>query len=1262
MSAGTRASAQGDMAAREPFRADRSPFLPGIALIEASAGTGKTFNIAKSMVRLLLERRSDGAWMVDGLANILVVTFTKAATNELVTRIRQELRLAERVFAAPDTVDQAQPSVQILNAMAVGRREDAAARLRDAVATLDALAVFTIHGFCKRVLDEYALESGTPFEADLLEDEQDLERLALQDWWRRWVYDDGFLAALVVAEGWTPDRFHADYRLAQRVADVRLDPDEAASEVRAALLQQATAFAAAWRALGADGAEQWLANKPFNTSSPLGTADGRRALFAQLDDAVRESELTGLPGVSLLTLARRVSTEALSKDFNKRSNAGKAAVLDLAAQPLVQAADRLLLCCARMEQALRADCVHFVRRWIDSEKTRRTALGFDDLLQRLAGALAQQGPDGLLARAVRAQFQAALIDEFQDTDSHQFAIFRTALQGCPLFLIGDPKQAIYGFRGADVQAYLEAANTAERQFTLERNFRSTPRMVEAVNALFARRRQPFADDGIAYHRAEAATHAAEPARLPDGPHALHWLFVPPATGRGNAPAFTAATEARRLLFAACARHIVRNIDDGWTPGKLAVLVRSASEGIEMARVLRQARVPAVVSGLGDVMQSEEAAELLLVLEGIASPRQVARLRAALGTTLWGLSHADLLHLATPEAESAWTGITDAVDALRERWTIRGLLPMLQQWYAERGVTERLLREPEGERRLTNLRHLEELLHAAVMSEHLNVEGTLRWLRTQMAEAAERGERPGNRPITELRLESDADAVQIVTVHKSKGLEYDIVYCPTLWSAFPVQPDAAVLVHEADGVVLDHGSPRRVARQAPADRERLAEESRLLYVALTRARFRTVVGWGPITHRQRGDVAAQSALSWLLFDTGVGGVPDTGAASAQPMADVLAANPQAWQAHLEAVVAAQPDLMAMEIADSMLVPSLSRSSATSQPAPVVRVLPDDPSPARRFDTYRIASFTSLSRPQAGVAAVRDVDDPEEDAAIVSGDEAPLRSPRDLPREDFRAFPAGREAGIALHAVFEHSPFDALPDTLRPVVLQHLQQAGLLSSPPDDDPRVTAVVDMMQRTLETPLPLEAWGLPQFALRELRSARARHEWQFLLPMGQQDALVTREQLAAAFAQHGVGPVASYAEILRALGPTQLHGYLTGFVDLLFEHDGRWWVVDWKSNQLGITAAAYSAEALSAVMVDHHYVLQYHLYLTATHRFLRHRVPDYDYERHLGGAAYAFLRGFGSFNPAPAQGWYVDRPPRALIEALSAALGEHTPAAGKT
>jgi exodeoxyribonuclease V beta subunit len=1240
---------------REPFVADRSPMRPGISLIEASAGTGKTFNIAKSVVRLLLERRSDGQWLVEGLANILVVTFTKAATSELVTRIRQELRLAERVYRAPASVEPT-PSVQMLRAMAAGREDEAADRLRDAVATLDALAVFTIHGFCKRVLDEYALESGTPFEAELLEDEQELERTALQDWWRHRMYGDALLASLVVSQGWAPDRYHADYRLAQRVPGVQLDPLEPLSDAQAALEAALADFVDAWRVLGAQGAEAWLSGKPFNSTSSLLSPDGRAALYAALDDAARQFD-AGVVSFTMLTLTARCTQDALGKDFNKRGKEGKAAVAELPGLPLVQAAGRVQAASQRLDQALRVDCVQFVRTWIDEEKRRRTAPGFDDLLQRLAVALETQGPDGLLARAVRSQFQAALIDEFQDTDQHQFAIFRLALAGCPLFLIGDPKQAIYGFRGADVQAYLRAADMAEQQFTLEQNFRSTPRMVNAVNALFARRLQPFVDQGIAYHPATAATHRPEPAYLPGGPHALHWLLVPPDEDRKGAPQFMGATQARGLLFAACARHIVRNIDDGWAPGRLAVLVRSASEGIEMAALLRQARVPAVVSGLGDVMQSTEAAELLLVLEAIAAPRHVARVRAALGTTLWGLCHADLLRLATPEAEAEWTDITDAVDVLRERWTTRGLLPMLQQWYADRAVTERLLGESEGERRLTNLRHLEELLHAAVVGEHLNVEGTLRWLRTQVAEAAERGDRAGNRPVTELRLESDADAVQIVTVHKSKGLEYDIVYCPTLWSAYPVKPEDAVLVHEEGAAVLDHGSDRRSERQLSADRERLAEECRLLYVALTRARFRTVVGWGPITHKQRGDVAARSALSWLLYESSVGGVPD-GERAAWAMADSLALDPVPWQRHLEAVVAAHPELMALEHADHSLVEALTTRRLRDDSEPVVRVLPQDPPPSRRFDTYRIASFTSLSRPLPGVAMARDVDDDvadnvANDANVDLASRAPLA--RDLPRDDFRSFPAGRVAGIALHALFEHSRFDATEGDLRPLVQQHLATAGLLSAAPAEDARVGAVVDMMRRTLATPIPVSpSTGGQPFALCDVSQPKARHEWQFLLPMGHPDVLLTRERLAAAFAQHGRGPVAGYASALRALGSVQLHGYLTGFVDLLFEHEGRWWVVDWKSNQLGVEASQYAPDALAAEMVDHHYVLQYHLYLTAAHRFLRTRLPHYDYDRHIGGAAYAFLRGFGAFNRSDSQGWYVDRPPRALIEALSEALGE--------
>ncbi|MBL0938345.1 MAG: exodeoxyribonuclease V subunit beta [Gemmatimonadaceae bacterium] len=1223
----------------ERFRVDQSPFASGISLIEASAGTGKTYNIAMSVVRLLLARTPDGAWMVGGLENILVVTFTKAATSELVTRIRDVLRQAHRVYSGlePNTTDE---RAQQLLEMAEGRLSDAAGRLQDAVQSLDRLAVFTIHGFCKRVLDEYALESGTPFGAALLEDEQDIVQRAAHDWWRRRVYMDSLVAAYVTRQNWAPDVFLNDYRLSQRVPGVRLDPDRSLEAERAAVLQASAQVARIW---DSEEAEHLLADVPFKKDALLGSATRRATLWSEIESAIR-TDVETLPA-----LLAPLGVDALVGAVSRSTKKGKDAAQALADWPIAVAVSELETALVHFEQALRVDAVYSIARAVAAEKERRQALGFDDLLGRLSYALRMQGPGGQLAKEIRRQFHAALIDEFQDTDQHQFEIFSTALTDCPLFLIGDPKQAIYAFRGADVHAYLDAAATADRRFTLDRNFRSTSGMVSAVNALFQRHPTPFIDSAIAFHPTTAAKSPAEEWALPGGSHALHWLFIPHNTNKKGEPEFVSATEARRLLYAACVRHIVHNLSEGWPAGRLAVLVRTTREGVDVAAELRNAGVPAVVAGLGDVMASAEARELQLVLEGIATPRHVRRLRAAMATQLWGVSHEELVQLAAPESETAWTQVADEVEEWRTLWNVRGLLPMLQAWFASRTVTERLLALPDGERQLTNVRHLVELLHAASISHQLNIEGTLHWLATHIEDAtggsdtaAARQREPG---VTELRLESDASAVQIVTVHRSKGLEYDVVYCPTLWGAYPVGDDEPVLVREQDGVVLDHGSSQFTERQRAADRERLAEECRLLYVALTRARFRTVLGWGPIS-QQRKPVSAHSALSYLLCG------PVQGSSEPADVAATLEATPAGWESLLKSVVASHPEQMALEVVDTL---HLSRRTevegdASADFEPRARSLPITPAPADRFDTYRIASFTSLTRTKAsGVqpipAIVRDVD-----GDTPADPESVEPRARDLPRNDFRSFPAGRRAGVVLHALFEHAEFAAKRSELTAQVAAHLTQEGMADTAHDE--RIVAVVDMMERTHASPIP----AAQSFALRDVVQTHAQHEWQFLLPMARQSMELTRDALANAFEVHGSSAAQAYAPLLRALGPTQLHGYLTGFVDLLFAHEGRWWVVDWKSNQLGVSPTAYAPDALQQVMWADHYTLQYHLYLVAVHRYLRHRLPGYDYDQHVGGAAYAFLRGFGDFNASPTQGWYVDRPNRALIEALSAAIDPET------
>jgi len=1217
------------LVSRPHFAVEASPFVAGTMLVEASAGTGKTFSIAMSVIRLLLERTPDGTPLVDGVGNILVVTFTTAATDELIGRIRALLRQAHAVYEGRPS-DVHQDTEQLLLKVA-GRYERAwvQARVARALAEVDTLAVYTIHGFCKRILDEFALESGTAFGASLLENDAELLQNALQHWWRARFYINARLAAFAVASEWSPDSFTDAYRLWRRFPSVRVSPDVPLEEALGGLQHAIDALAAVYRE---DAFRQYVGAMDWNSKTACLAGE-------PLERTVRTiaAALGGDPSAAKVVGAE-LGAAALYDAATKKSGKQKEQAAALATWPVAVAATAVGEAVTHVEQAIRVDCFRQVRAWMDEEKRRRNLLAFDDLLEALRTVLVAQGPDGLLAQAIRQQFHAALIDEFQDTDRFQFDIFSTAFRGRPLFLIGDPKQAIYAFRGADVHAYLAAVHTADPQFTLATNYRSTEDMVRAVNAVFQRRGHAFVEEAIGFEPATATPKGGPGATL-EGTHALHWMLVPPEDKRGKRTV-TGIGTARRLLLAATVRHIATQIEAGWKPGGIAVLVRSKAEGVEIADLLRANRIPAVVSGLGNVMQSEELHELQVVLEAIATPRYEAGVRAAVATQLWGGDAAQVLQLSQAGSEAPWDALLSRFATLRELWVKQGFLQVVQELMRQQQVTERFLAMEDGDRRLTNLRHLIELLHTAAITSALNIEGVLRWIRTNRADAVREND------VRELRLETDAEAVQVYTIHKSKGLQFDLVYCPTLFSGRPVEAKGPLLVHEDGDVVFDHHEPATPTRVQQAEAERLAEDCRLTYVALTRAKHRTYVGWGAVgATGSNPQGAARSALAYLLAEH-----PTLDAAPVEERAALVAAYFQAdcerFEAAVRSLVEASDGRMAVEMVDSALIDVVVRRQATSAaPSYEARTLPPDPPLRTRFDTYVISSFTHLAAGShagnyAGAAeVVRDVDDVR----------VPVVAVDDLPPGDFRTFPAGRRAGTVLHSLFEFSRFDDSVDTLRARASVQLTRNQLVAN--EEDPRIEATARMMRAVFET--PMAPWPV---TLANVSQDRVRHEWQFLLPFASPDRAYVRQAIARCFERFGGADGARYAVLLRTLGTGRVHGFLTGFVDLVFEHRGQWFVVDWKSNQLGADLAAYEREALHSAMDANHYTLQYHLYLVALHRYLRVRLPEYDYDRHIGGAAYAFLRGFAAGPSDIGLGWYTDRPSRALIEALSAVMDGST------
>lgn len=1146
--------------------------LDRLCLVEASAGTGKTYAIAGLYLRLVVE----AGLHVD---RILVVTFTEAATHELRGRIRARLAAARAAFAGEAGAGDDAVLAGLLDAC--DDRVRAARRLEAAVLGFDEAAIFTIHGFCSRVLGEHAFAAGQPFAAETLADADALLAEVVEDFWRLRLHAaTPTFVGQVLAARLSPRALLAEVRPylgrpgLERIAPAATDPDAADAAFAAAFAAAREAWPAAREAVAGLLLESPALNR--NAYRKPSVARWIAALDAYLAAA---PDVAGFAELDRFTPARLAQATGRGKATPEHPFFAACARLHAAA-----ATARELHAAALAR--LRLELLDYAERELAARKRRERLQSYDDLLSGLAAALAAPGAGARLAANLRSRYVAALIDEFQDTDPTQYAIFRAIYAGHaqPVFMVGDPKQAIYSFRGADVFAYLRARADAPERYTLATNWRSRPALVAAVNALFARRADPFVLPGIAFQPVAAAPRPPAECTLPDGPaDAALQLWLLPA-GEDGRP--LAKERAGGLAATACARRIARLLGapaarlDGraLNGGDIAVLVRSHRQAGLIRDALAAVGVPAVLQSRESVFASAEAEALERVLLAVHEPRREARVRAALITPLFGVDAAGLLALDADPA--AWERLLDAFHRYHALWRERGFSAMLRALLAGHAVERRLLALADGERRLTNLLHLAELAAAAESAERLAPAALLRWL------AAHREAPGGDDDDRQLRLESDAERVKIVTIHKSKGLEYPVVFCPFLWDGrVHARQAPAIRYHHAGHGVVEFGAAADAPGRALAEREEHAENLRLAYVALTRARHRCYVAWGAVKE------AESSPLAWLLHPQGMGEAPG-----------VLP------RGELDALAAASGGAIAvLDWPDEP--PAHYRAAAETRATLAARPFSRPLAPG-----WRLTSFSQLVQ---GLAH----EGPDHDAA------APL-SPADMAVEapsDFRAFPRGARAGTCLHAIFEALDFAAADREA--IAAEAARQLARHDFAPHWRDAVAAGIHDVLHT-----PLDATGL---RLAEVPAARRQVELEFVYPL----AGLSVAGLARVLGAHGV--------MLPGLAFDALGGYLRGFVDLVFEARGRVYVVDYKSNWLGPEPDDYRAERLPAAMDAAGYRLQYLVYTVAVHRWLRLKRPGYAYARDFGGVFYLFLRGM---SPAlgPGHGVFADRPAPALVEAL--------------
>ncbi|PIE23213.1 MAG: exodeoxyribonuclease V subunit beta [Planctomycetota bacterium] len=1183
------------------FDAVATPISTGMMLLEASAGTGKTFTITRVVLRLLLEGKASR------LDRVLIVTFTKAATEELSLRIRATLRQAVDLLDGKPLADANKDAD--LQRICAGASAEAADRVRQALHDFDQAQILTLHSFCKSVLEDQAFESGMPFGVELLSDVRpQVEELAFDFWRRRFQgEEDAPLGRLAAIANWSCTDLVEDWRRVRSRAALRLAPEPMAFAEALAGWNQAVASCTslldeAFFALFA--AVKGVQN--------LQKAGGKALHLRRLRDLPAGAGSLGL--ASILLFGSKPPEEWFGKSKPAKP---------LCAHPFFAACGDCARAAALLEHALRAEFFAAMDRGYRESMRAQASLGFDDLLLNLREALNSEASDSLI-RAVRARFDAALIDEFQDTDPVQFEILQKLFAGKPMLLIGDPKQSIYGFRGADIFAYLQAKELASEAFGLGGNWRSHPRLVAALGHLFGGHLRPFLLRGLDFVPVQAMKPASD-CLLTDGRPELcmFWLprYVP--DDKDKLRAWSKGQVRQRIpeeIAAECARLLREN--PHLRPKDLAILIRSNSEAAPMQAALQAHGIPSVLSRAADVFHSEEAWELELLLRAMLSPMRLGSVGLALSTRILGWEAAALAELLKDEDGSL--AMMQSFAEREQEWREHGVFYACEELFEAHVVRARLLSRPLGERSLTNLVHLMELLHSAERSEELSPEALLDWL------ARQRSEHPRGDESRELRLERDDEAVQILTVHASKGLEYEVLFCPSLWDGVDRDKES-VLVHEDEELIYDFASgplasEEGARRRRRARAERLAEDMRLVYVALTRAKSRCYLCWGVIGGKQHGG-SENSALGWLfhLRDH----QPHAGESLEdyveRGMASLKEGVPN-WENEVKALIEGAGVEIGLETLDPE--PRREREIWCPETSSSDQLKARTLSLAKgQLDCWRIASFSSLTA--SGLDEAEETLDHDAELLI-----------EDAPAEGIFAFARGARPGTVLHAILERADLrePRSPQNLA-LVAAELEAAGLDRPGAHRGPLDPAetLMCLLERLGSTQIP--ALG---FALGDLAPERCFAEWQFWLPLRPG----APRRIAAIYQEYARSELERrYGQRLQQLSEQELGGFLTGFVDLLFEHEGRMYVLDWKSNWLGNRPEAYGQAGMEQAMREHDYLLQSLLYQLAVARHLRTRVPDLDLEQALGGSCYVYLRGVDAGGQ---RGFFYERAAPELLLAL--------------
>ncbi|MBT0587346.1 exodeoxyribonuclease V subunit beta [Alteromonas oceanisediminis] len=1185
----------------QPLNVATTP-LSGQHLIEASAGTGKTYNITRLYLRLILEADLS-------VTQILVMTFTNAATQELRGRLTETLRSALTFWqrATSTTIQDAEPVLVALYQKVP--TEIAIQRLSLALVEMDEAAIFTLHGFCHRVLKQMAFGAGKPLQFALQNDQTHVVQRCTEDWFRV-IRNDVAKMTLLRQQHWhTPTAFlHTFQHLIYGTEPVVIPTPEVLYQD---YQQQLTNYVAS----RADEFRHHLDTlKAHQTAVHHAIVHGHQDEESRLEEwsilldwlrrgADAQSDVIAVPTeVGLFLNGNRYRTKPDAKAVLKP-------IAELRTS-LKKDADKLAgVYQATLDAAAVYECVaegvSNIQQQVRSAKQMNAELSFDDLIALLTHAVQH---DAHVATALRTQFPAALIDEFQDTDAQQYTILRHVYTGFEvaelptpdtplLMMIGDPKQAIYGFRGGDIFTYLKARDDAQYVWLMDTNWRSVANMVSAYNRLFwgdavSGNAADVFGFGIEYELIQSTPHSAAAKRPLQDPlsqqrEAMSCILSPQleneegTIGQQKQQHHVALSkwcvlEIKRLLAeVSLGERPVR-------PSDIAILVRGRHEAERIGAHLRTVGLNAVyLSDRTPLFESQQAHELLRVLNGIWLCQNDSELIRALSSDLLGISAERLAAMHRDPLHGNWSELRSMCIELRQLWLDKGTMALLFEL-----IREHFTPHVNGERALTNLMHLTEILEQ-MAREQAHPLQVIHWLRGQI-------NAPDIDEQYEQRLESDAGLVKIITQHKSKGLEYPFVFLPYASDYRDPTKQGPATKHiftlydpELGQRVTQCGATHRSLRLL-AEQEH-AENMRLLYVAVTRAEYRCYVGIADT------DTSRLSAFGAAVYAT----------QDAQ----------KSWQDVLSSLCAEPGSGWTCTAVSALPEPASSNTVSLEQEALIPRLFNGD-----LRSGWHIHSFSGLIRSSASVSLLQ-----REAENIDTADASAMSSLQDISpvwTADARfVFAKGASAGNFLHDVLENTDFMA-PDW-QALLLHTNAHYGVMAHDQSD-----ATIAWLDSVLHTDIVLPTGDMVNLA--QLTPAQTLREAEFYFPLKQ----VSVEKVMTLLAQHRQrqiekGLIASEAAPpAPQLSMAQLEGLLHGFIDLIFEHNGRYYVADYKSNFLGDHFNAYLPAELAASSMSHGYDLQYLLYSVALHRYLQAMLPDYRVGTHFGGVVYLYLRGMHPHN----------------------------------